>query len=87
MSIELSSLIQQNKNENESVFDTSTCSVKSTARDSNYYKKESEKLIDFIRKYFKKNSDYPPSNIKFYKIGRVKIIFYQANWKRSFWES
>lgn len=42
-------LNRNKKNESESIFDTSTCSVKSTTRDSNYYKIESEKISEYLK--------------------------------------
>jgi hypothetical protein len=58
----------------ENLLDISNCSVKSTIRESNYYKRESEKVIDFIRKFYKKHEKYPESNIKMYKVGRVSLF-------------
>jgi hypothetical protein len=57
----------------ENLFDLSTTSVTSTIREANYYKREAEKVADFIRKYYSKHSKYPESNIKMYKVGRVSL--------------
>ena len=35
------------------------------------YLEESKKLSDYIKSYYNINNDYPPSNISFYKFGRV----------------
>ena len=35
------------------------------------YLEESKKLAEYIKNYFNINNDYPPSNISFYKFGRV----------------
>jgi hypothetical protein len=53
------------------ILNSSTCSGLSTIRESNYYKKEAEKLTKYVKHYFNKMGDYPPTNIKFYKYGRV----------------
>ena len=39
-------------------------------------------IIDFM-----KNKEYPMTNCKFYKYGRVNIIYYLASWQRGIWES
>ena len=71
------------KRENTDILlETSNCSIKSSVRESNYYKKEAEKLSTFIKKSnfklkqdYAKYHDYPKTSIKFYKYGRVfKII-------------
>ena len=38
---------------------------------NNYFFEESEKLSIYIKNYYNFNNDYPPSNISFYKFGRV----------------
>ena len=37
----------------------------------NIYMEDSLKLIKYIKKYYKKNHDYPKTNLKFYKYGRL----------------
>lgn len=46
-------------------------SVQSTARESMYYRKELEKLANYIKQYHFINSSYPETKIQFYKYGRV----------------
>ena len=73
-------LEEKKKSENslDHILETSNCSVKSTGRECNYYNKESEKLSKYIKKClncikidYLKNNEYPSSNLKFYKYGRV----------------
>ena len=54
------------------IFNSNTnTSLLSTMKDSNYYSQESENLSKYIRDYFIANSCYPPTDISFYKFGRV----------------
>ena len=46
-------------------------SVQSTARESMYYRKELEKLANYIKQFHFINSSYPETKIQFYKYGRV----------------
>ena len=46
-------------------------SMLSTMKDSNYYQSEAASLIKYILDYYKKNNKYPPTNISFYKFGRI----------------
>ena len=46
-------------------------SLLSTMKDSNYYSQESENLSKYIRDYYKTHSFYPPTDISFYKFGRM----------------
>jgi serine/threonine protein kinase len=55
----------------ESGLNNSTSSVRSTVRESNYYKKEAEKISQFLKSHWGKYNEYPQSNLKFYKIGRL----------------
>jgi len=78
----------------DNILETSNCSIKSTLRESNYYRKEAEKLTNYIKRCkkilildYKKNSEYPVSNMKFYKYGRVSVFLNKVNWKRSVWKS
>jgi hypothetical protein len=58
----------------DNVLDESTNSVHSSIREAHYFKREAEKVIDYIRKYHNANNEYPPASIKLYKIGRVYFI-------------
>ena len=55
----------------ENALDNSTTSISSTIRESNYYKKEAEKLSTFIKNYYSKNEEYPPTTTNNYKFGRL----------------
>lgn len=55
----------------DNILETSNCSVMSSMRESNYYKKESEKLSNYIKMYFIKYNEYPATNVKNYKYGRL----------------
>lgn len=46
-------------------------SMQSTARESMYYRKELEKLSNYIKQYHFINGSYPETKIQFYKYGRV----------------
>ena len=46
-------------------------SSRSTVHDSFYYLKESQKLSEYIKQYYKKNKKYPETNLNFYKYGRL----------------
>ncbi len=48
-----------------------TISTKSANKDYNYYMKQSNKLSNYIKNYYKKFKKYPPTNIHFYKYGRL----------------
>ena len=49
----------------------SNSSLLSTMKDSNYYSQESENLSKYIKDYYKSHSAYPPTDISFYKFGRI----------------
>ena len=54
------------------IFNSNTnTSLLSTMKDSNYYSQESENLSKYIKDYFINHSCYPPTDISFYKFGRV----------------
>ena len=54
------------------IFNSNTnTSLLSTMKDSNYYSQESENLSKYIKEYFLSHSCYPPTDISFYKFGRV----------------
>ena len=54
------------------IFNSNTnTSLLSTMKDSNYYSQESENLSKYIKEYFNTHSCYPPTDISFYKFGRV----------------
>jgi hypothetical protein len=63
--------------------DNSTTSIKSTLRESKYYKKEAEKISSYVKqcKYFiiildyLKYGEYPVTSMKFYKYGRVNTFY------------
>jgi hypothetical protein len=70
----------KNDNSFDDIFNNSNNeSMISTMRESNYYKKEAEKVISYIKKCkylliildFSQNLEYPSTNPKFYKYGRV----------------
>ena len=46
-------------------------SLLSTMKDSNYYSQESENLSKYIKYYYKSHLSYPPTDISFYKFGRM----------------
>jgi serine/threonine protein kinase len=54
------------------IFNSNTnTSLLSTMKDSKYYSQESENLSKYIKDYFNTHSSYPPTDISFYKFGRV----------------
>ena len=54
------------------IFNSNTnTSLLSTMKDSNYYSHESENLSKYIKDYYIAHSCYPPTDISFYKFGRV----------------
>lgn len=55
----------------ENILNISTSSVKSTVRESNYYKREAEKISNYIKQYYDKNKDFPQTTLHFYKYGRL----------------
>jgi serine/threonine protein kinase len=55
----------------ESLLNMSTSSIKSTVRESNYYRKEADKISSYIKQYFTTNNEYPSTTLKFYKFGRL----------------
>ena len=58
--------------EQNSIFNNNTnTSLLSTMKDSNYYSQESENLSKYIKEYYKSHSSYPPTDISFYKFGRM----------------
>jgi hypothetical protein len=58
----------------DNILDESTNSVHSSIREANYFKREAEKVTDYIKRYYNANNEYPPASIKLYKIGRVYRI-------------
>lgn len=38
---------------------------------ANAFKKEAEMLSEYIKNYYQKNKEYPPTSLKFYKVGRL----------------
>ena len=50
---------------------TLTHSSRSGINDSFYYLRESQKLSEFIKNYYKKYKKYPDTNLNFYKYGRL----------------
>ena len=59
--------------EQNSIFNSNNTntSLLSTMKDSNYYSQESENLSKYIKDYYKSHLSYPPTDISFYKFGRV----------------
>ena len=54
------------------IFNSNTnTSLLTTMKDSNYYSQESENLSKYIKDYFNTHSCYPPTDISFYKFGRM----------------
>ena len=54
------------------IFNSNTnTSLLSTMKDSKYYSQESENLSKYIKDYFNTHSSYPPTDISFYKFGRI----------------
>ena len=54
------------------IFNSNTnTSLLSTMKDSNYYSQESENLSKYIKDYYIAHSCYPPTDISFYKFGRM----------------
>ena len=54
------------------IFNSNTnTSLLSTMKDSNYYSQESENLSKYIKDYYITHSCYPPTDISFYKFGRM----------------
>ena len=64
---------QTNKLEESEIInlDISHSSKSSVVKDYNYYMKQSNKLSNYIKNYYKKNQSYPPTTINFYKYGRL----------------
>ena len=44
---------------------------RSIVHDSTYYLKESQKLSEYVKKYYKEHKKYPETNLNFYKYGRL----------------
>ena len=54
------------------IFNSNTnTSLLTTMKDSNYYSQESENLSKYIKDYFNTHSCYPPTDVSFYKFGRI----------------
>ena len=54
------------------IFNSNTnTSLLSTMKDSKYYSQESENLSKYIKDYFYTHLSYPPTDISFYKYGRI----------------
>ena len=66
---------KNNSNDNNNNNNTSSMNQSfSTSRESNYYKNESKKLIDYIKSFSRSSImgiTYPKTTIHFYKIGRL----------------
>ena len=64
---------KHNRNfEQNSIFNNNTnTSLLSTMKDSKYYSQESENLSKYIKDYFNTHFSYPPTDITFYKFGRI----------------
>ena len=48
-----------------------TNTSRSIIHDSFYFLKESQKLSEYIKNYYKENKTYPETNLNFYKYGRL----------------
>ena len=77
--IKIKNHIIDNKNESENKkinaetnnLNISISTQSSAIRDYNYYMKQSNKLSNYIKNYYKKFNSYPPTGINFYKYGRL----------------
>ena len=58
--------INNNKNNNNK-----SSSIASTLKECEYYKQECNKLVSYIKDYYKNNNSYPKTSLNFYKIGRI----------------
>ena len=61
----------RNMEQNYILNNRTNTSVLSTMKDSNYYSHECEILSKFIKDYYKQNSEYPNTDLSFYKYGRI----------------
>ena len=59
------------ENDIEKLLNNTIDSVQSTAREAMYYRKELEKLSNYIKQYHFIHGSYPNTKIQFYKYGRV----------------
>ena len=59
-----------NKNNNNNNNNKSS-SIASTLKECEYYKQECNKLVSYIKDYYKNNNSYPKTSLNFYKIGRI----------------
>ena len=59
------------KNKIKEEIDINKEKMENSFNNHNYYYQESQKLSNYIKNYYTSNNDYPPSNIPFYKFGRV----------------
>ena len=59
------------ENDIEKLLNNTMESAQSTAREAMYYRKELEKLSNYIKQYHFINGSYPETKIQFYKYGRV----------------
>ena len=65
------SLHNRNMEQNFVMSSGANTSLLSTLKDSNYYKHECEQLSKYIKEYYNQHSCYPPTDISFYKYGRI----------------
>ena len=70
-------IYNKNESENKKInaetnnLNISNSTQSSAIRDYNYYMKQSNKLSNYIKNYYKKFNSYPPTSINFYKYGRI----------------
>ena len=61
----------RNVEQNHIFGENTNSSALSTMKDSNYYSHECENLSKYIQEYYIKNKEYPPTDLSFYKYGRM----------------
>ena len=61
----------RNVEQNTLFNDGTNSSLLTTMKDSNYYSHESENLSKYIKEYYASHNKYPPTDISFYKYGRI----------------
>ena len=61
----------RNVEQNHIFGENTNSSAFSTMKDSNYYSHECENLSKYIQEYYIKNKEYPPTDLSFYKYGRM----------------
>lgn len=76
-SLESTELLMNNNNiksngaEIEQMVNETSESIQSTTREGAFYRRERDKLSNYIKQYYNENRVYPPSKIQFYRCGRL----------------